>query len=233
MDKHLEPLIRHYIKLDYDVSLEGSKAMLIYSNLALDYIEEEIHEGSHGPLPVSFSQESFKVPGRFGKSTLFFKESNSAHCKYDFILLTDLSMFKTSKAGKDLLKQKVLPYYDKHVKPIEYKKKLKKGRLTDYVQSHMTSASDVNLLRALDLDRWTGPHAEEEYIDLWIGFPTNEKYTNLLVKRLYENKFIPKHTSKMPVIKNKLQTQHDIYLHGSYAYDAFERIIQELKEDEK
>lgn len=148
---------------------------------------------------------------------MFFKESNVARYKYDFVLLTDLSMLQKSKAGKELLEKKVLPYYNEKISPTKRKKKLKKGGLINYISSQIESSFNVNLLRALGL------------LDTCEDLPdTKEKYVNTLVKKLYTYDFIPKHAN-MLTISNKFQTKDEIILHGGYLYDAFGRIIQERK----
>lgn len=219
MGKRMEPLIRHYVSLDYDACLEGSKATLTYHNLVLDYVEEEVHEGIRGPLPVNHSEESFKVPDKFGESTLFFKESDVERYKYDFVLLTDLSMLQTSKAGKELLEKSVLPYNDMHVKPAERKKKAKKGGMVDYIFSNITTSFEVDLLRALGLmDKYQAPKNPEKI---------KEKYIENLVEALHKTNFIPIDSCDIRKTNPSAQSQIEVSLHGGYLYNALEKIIQE------
>lgn len=236
----MPPLIRNYIKLEYTVKMEEWSAMLTYSNLLLDYIEEEIYEGSRGPLHKLLSTYRFKVPGEFGKAILFYKKAESSFYEYDFVLQTDLSKLNETEDGADLIKTPVLPYDNHQIKPEERENFLMERGIYDYIHSHMAASFQVDTLRALELiDEYHSHMAAAFQVDILRAlkmtdkYPsskdsnrTKKKYLKNLIKKLNKKNFLPVDMKYADKPSSPVQLHKEISMHGGFLYDALETIIE-------
>lgn len=218
-------LVRHYTKTAFQ-PLVATGANIVFNNLGLEYIEEEIIEGLHGPVVVGvLTVKKFFVPGPITQAALYYQPSKwPDKYKYEFVVAVDLSGLQKSEEGNRLLATEALPYENRQIRKEEFTKLKQKRELVKYLGANLSCSFDITMLRALGVLH-TCPEAtasEEE----------KKEFTSNLVQTMRAAQFIPKPSRSLETHELKKAYVDNFYrgYDGGYVYAALRTIIEGSQE---
>lgn len=218
-------IVRHYTKTAFQ-PLVVSGASIVSINLGLEYIEEEIIEGVHGPVVVGvLTVEKFFLPRAVAQATLYYRASKwPDKYKYDFVVAVDLSWLQKSEEGNRLLATRVLPYENRQIHKEEFTKLKQERELLNYLGADLSCSFDTTILRALGVlhmcPEATAPAG------------VKKEYIGNLVQVMKTMEFVPKPVSLLERHELKKEYVENFYrgCDGGYVYAALRTIIEELEE---
>lgn len=134
-------LIRPSVYVSYDVELGTKEYFLAYSNLNLNYVEEQIREGWRGYVIVAKSKpQNFKIADCFGGTTnIYFGQGES---QYEIKVCPNNTV-------RDINKYKALPYGCVPVEVAQVDKYKIKDALVGHLLRRLINNFEVDAIRAV------------------------------------------------------------------------------------
>ena len=213
----MEPIIRHYTKTTFQPFASGGP-VIAFNNLSVQYLVQEITEGTHGPLAAGPCKvEEFFVAGKCAQGTLYYKESKWQRYKYDFVVVIDLDWLKKSEEGNRLLNTYALSYDKKVIRSKEADTFRKEGELAKYLGADLSCSFDITILRALGM--------EQMCPDATATNDEKKKYVDRLSWAIRAAEFIPAVVPRFVEVIEPLKMTYSKNFYRGYVYEAFSRII--------
>lgn len=217
VERQVEAMINHYTKTRFRVRAPGGP-IVSFEDLSVVYLEQEVIEGVHGPLPVSpATLKEFTVTGKFAEATLYYEKVNWPPRKYNFVVVVGLNQLRQSEEGTKLIDAVVLLYEKKRILSQEADSYKYKGQLLPYLANDLSCSFNVTILRALELVHiCPSPTASANQ---------KQTYTDKVIEAMKTQQFFPKIAPSLAELKEDMKFPFQENFYPGYVYDALASLI--------